>query len=142
MILGFLLFAGAGCLIAVLILAGFGRTERSRQGAFSGGALSFLGSASLSSFILIAAFLIAGSWANLNTARGHTFDESRALNAAYTDADATTRPLLKSYVESVIAGSGPRCRRAGPPTRGRGSSWTWSAPTCRRFPNQPVGSRS
>jgi hypothetical protein len=104
LILGFLLFAGAGCLIAVLILAGFGRTERSRQGAFSGGALSFLGSASLSSFILIAAFLIAGSWANLNTARGHTFDESRALNAAYTDADATTRPLLKSYVESVIAG--------------------------------------
>ena len=102
MILGFILFALLGCAAAVGILAAFGRTTRSREGTFSGGALGFLGSASLSSFILVAAFLIAGSWSNLNTARGHTFDESRALNAAYTDADPTTRPLLRDYVTSVI----------------------------------------
>jgi prepilin signal peptidase PulO-like enzyme (type II secretory pathway) len=104
LILGFVLFALFGAVAAVVILAAFGRTSRSREGTFSGGALGFLGSASLSSFILVAAFLIAGSWSNLNTARGHTFDESRALNAAYTDADPTTRPLLRQYVTSVIGG--------------------------------------
>ncbi len=101
-VFGFILFALFGCAVAVAVLAAFGRTTRSREGTFSGGALGFLGSASLSSFILIAAFLIAGSWSNLNTARGHTFDEARALNAAYTDADPTTRPLLRDYVTSVI----------------------------------------
>jgi hypothetical protein len=100
--LGFLAAAAVGGVLAVLVLASFGRTARSREGTFSGGALGFLGSASLSSFVLIAAFLIAGSWSNLNTARGHTLDESRALNAAYTDADAHTRPLLHGYVTSVI----------------------------------------
>lgn len=104
MILGFILFTLVGCAAAVLILAAFGRTRRSKEGTFSGGALGFLGSASLSSFILVIAFLIAGSWSNLNTARGHTFDEARALNAAYTDADTTTRPLLQAYVRSVING--------------------------------------
>lgn len=100
--LGFLFAAITGLVLAVLVLALFGRTARSREGSFSGSALAFLGSASLSSFVLIAAFLIAGSWANLNTARGHTLDEARALNAAYTDADAHTRPLLHAYVISVI----------------------------------------
>lgn len=104
MIFGFVMFALLGAAAAVVILAAFGRTSRSREGTFSGGALGFLGSASLSSFILVAAFLIAGSWSNLNTARGHTFDEARALNAAYTDADPTTRPLLREYVTSVIGG--------------------------------------
>lgn len=102
MILGFVLCALLGGVVAVVILAAFGRTSRSREGTFSGSALGFLGSASLSSFILVTAFLIAGSWSNLNTARGHTFDESRALNAAYTDADPSTRPLLRDYVSSVI----------------------------------------
>ncbi|MEZ0094773.1 hypothetical protein [Streptacidiphilus sp. EB129] len=102
MILGFVLCALLGGAVAVSILAAFGRTTRSKEGSFSGGALGFLGSASLSSFILVAAFLIAGSWSNLNTARGHTWDEARALNAAYTDADQTTRPLLRRYVTSVI----------------------------------------
>ncbi|WP_042382949.1 DUF4239 domain-containing protein [Streptacidiphilus melanogenes] len=100
--LGFLFAAIVGLALAVLVLALFGRTARSREGVFSGSALAFLGSASLSSFVLIAAFLIAGSWSNLNTARGHTLDEARALNAAYTDADAHTRPLLHAYVTSVI----------------------------------------
>ena len=102
MILGFILCALIGGTIAVVLLASFGRTHRSREGTFSGGALGFLGSASLSSFILVIAFLIAGSWSNINTAKGHTFDEARALNAAYTDADTTTRPLLTAYVTSVI----------------------------------------
>ncbi|MDH6119162.1 hypothetical protein ABH930_002539 [Kitasatospora sp. GAS204A] len=102
MSLGIVIAVMLGAAVAVGILAAFGRTSRSREGAFSGGALSFLGSASLSSFILVAAFLIAGSWSNLNTARGHTWDEARSLNAAYTDADASTRPLLRSYVTDVI----------------------------------------
>ena len=104
MILGFISFVLLGAVIAVLVLVAFGRTPRSREGTFSGGALGFLGSASLSSFVLVAAFLIAGSWSNINTAKGHTFDEARALNAAYTDADTTTRPLLRDYVTSVIHG--------------------------------------
>ncbi|MEY9966533.1 hypothetical protein ABIA33_004598 [Streptacidiphilus sp. MAP12-16] len=120
MILGFVLFALLGGLAAVIVLAAFGRTTRSREGAFSGGALGFLGSASLSSFILVAAFLIAGSWANINTARGHTFDEARALNAAYTDADPTTRPLLRSYVTSVIGSEWTSM------ARGTASPATWS----------------
>ena len=104
MILGFISFVLLGAVVAVLVLVAFGRTPRSREGTFSGGALGFLGSASLSSFVLVAAFLIAGSWSNINTAKGHTFDEARALNAAYTDADTTTRPLLRDYVTSVIHG--------------------------------------
>jgi len=104
LILGFISFVLLGAVIAVLVLVAFGRTPRSREGTFSGGALGFLGSASLSSFVLVAAFLIAGSWSNINTAKGHTFDEARALNAAYTDADTTTRPLLRDYVTSVIHG--------------------------------------
>ncbi|GAA1275667.1 hypothetical protein GCM10009665_73460 [Kitasatospora nipponensis] len=102
MSLGIVIAVVLGAILAVGILAAFGRTSRSREGVFSGGALSFLGSASLSSFILVTAFLIAGSWSNLNTARGHTWDEARALNAAYTDADASTRPLLRGYVTDVI----------------------------------------
>ncbi|GAA1935174.1 DUF4239 domain-containing protein [Kitasatospora viridis] len=102
MSLGIVLAVLLGAALAVGILAAFGRTARSREGNFSSGALGFLGSASLSSFTLVAAFLIAGSWSNLNTARGHTWDEARSLNAAYTDADPTTRPLLRSYVNDVI----------------------------------------
>ncbi|MFI9271521.1 hypothetical protein ACIGXM_12510 [Kitasatospora sp. NPDC052896] len=102
MSIGLVIAVLLGAAVAVGILAAFGRTTRSREGSFSGGALGFLGSASLSSFTLVAAFLIAGSWSNLNTARGHTWDEARALNAAYTDADPTTRPLLRGYVTDVI----------------------------------------
>jgi hypothetical protein len=120
LILGFVLFALLGAAAAVVILAAFGRTHRSREGTFSGGALGFLGSASLSSFILVAAFLIAGSWSNLNTARGHTFDEARALNAAYTDADPTTRPLLRDYVTSVIGSEW------GAMAHGSASPGTWN----------------
>ncbi|MFC1420610.1 bestrophin-like domain [Streptacidiphilus cavernicola] len=120
MILGFILFALLGGAAAVGVLAAFGRTTRSREGTFSGGALGFLGSASLSSFVLVAAFLIAGSWSNLNTARGHTYDEARALNAAYTDADPTTRPLLRDYVTSVIHSEW------GTMEHGSASSATWS----------------
>jgi hypothetical protein len=119
LILGFILFALCGTLAAVLVLAAFGRTPRSREGTFSGGALGFLGSASLSSFVLVAAFLIAGSWSNINTAKGHTFDEARALNAAYTDADATTRPLLRDYVTSVIHGEFATMEH------GRADNYTW-----------------
>jgi hypothetical protein len=110
--LGFLFAALVGTAVAVLVLVLFGRTARSREGNFSGSALAFLGSASLSSFVLIAAFLIASSWANLNTARGHTLDEARALNAAYTDADAHTRPLLHTYVTSVIHDEWPAMARS------------------------------
>jgi hypothetical protein len=117
--LGFLFAALVGLALAVLVLALFGRTARSREGNFSGSALAFLGSASLSSFVLIAAFLIAGSWANLNTARGHTLDEARALNAAYTDADARTRPLLHTYVTSVIHDEWAAM------ARGRASAASW-----------------
>jgi hypothetical protein len=102
LILGFVLFSLLGAAVAVAALAAWGRTDRSRKGSFSSGALSFLGSASLSSFILIAAFLIAGSWSNLNTARGHTWDEARAVNTAFADADPAIRPLLRSYLTSVI----------------------------------------
>ncbi|WP_157536062.1 bestrophin-like domain [Kitasatospora mediocidica] len=102
MSLGIIVAVIIGGGVAVAILAAFGRTSRSREGTFSGGALGFLGSASLSSFMLVTAFLIAGSWSNLNTARGHTWDEARSLNAAYTDADPTTRPLLRAYVTDVI----------------------------------------
>ncbi|MDH6137176.1 hypothetical protein P3T37_006608 [Kitasatospora sp. MAA4] len=105
---------------AVAVLAAFGRTSRSREGTFSGGALGFLGSASLSSFMLVTAFLIAGSWSNLNTARGHTWDEARSLNAAYTDADASTRPLLRAYVTDVI---GPDFRAM---SHGSADSGTWA----------------
>ena len=121
MILGFILFTLLGALAAVLILATFGRTSRSREGTFSAGALGFLGSVTLSSFILVTAFLIAGSWSNLNTARGHTFDEARALNAAYSDADSTTRPLLRDYVTSVIDSEFATM------AHGRADNATWSA---------------
>ncbi|GAB2718290.1 bestrophin-like domain [Kitasatospora kifunensis] len=120
MSLGIILAVVLGAAVAVGILAAFGRTARSREGAFSGGALGFLGSASLSSFILVAAFLIAGSWSNLNTARGHTWDEARALNAAYTDADASTRPLLRTYVTDVI---GPDFKAM---THGGADPGTWT----------------
>ncbi|WP_327065433.1 hypothetical protein OG500_06540 [Kitasatospora sp. NBC_01250] len=121
MSLGIILAVILGAALAVGILAAFGRTTRSREGSFSSGALGFLGSASLSSFILVAAFLIAGSWSNLNTARGHTWDEARALNAAYTDADASTRPLLRSYVVDVI---GPDFQAM---THGSSDPATWTS---------------
>ncbi len=120
MSLGIVIAVLLGAGLAVAILAAFGRTARSREGAFSGGALGFLGSASLSSFMLVAAFLIAGSWSNLNTARGHTWDEARALNAAYSDADTTTRPLLRTYVTDVI---GPDFRAM---THGSADPGSWA----------------
>jgi hypothetical protein len=119
--IGIVLAVVLGAGLAVGILAAFGRTTRSREGNFSSGALSFLGSASLSSFILVAAFLIAGSWSNINTARSHTWDEARALNAAYTDADAGTRPLLRAYVNDVI---GPDFQAMA---RGNADPTAWSS---------------
>jgi len=113
MVLGLVLFAAAGAAAAIGVLAALGRTDRSRKGTFSSGALSFLGSASLSSFVLVAAFLIAGSWSNINTARSHTYDEARALNTAYTDADSSTRPLLRAYVTSVIGPEWAAMQRDG-----------------------------
>jgi hypothetical protein len=118
--IGIVLAVLIGSALAVGILAAFGRTARSREGSFSSGALGFLGSASLSSFMLVTGFLIAGSWSNLNTARAHTWDEARSLNAAYTDADPGTRPLLRSYVSEVI---GPDFQAM---THGSASATAWA----------------
>src|SRR3954454_18450670 len=106
--------AVVGVITAMGLTACFGRTERSRGGSHNGQALSVVGSALLSAFILISAFLIASSWSTYNSDRQHTYDEARSTAVAYWRAGklptadvAQVRDGLTSYVNMVITQEWP-----------------------------------
>ena len=73
--------------VGVIAAAGLarllGRSERAVSGSHNPQALSVVGSALLSSFILLTAFLIASTWSTYNTDRQHTYDEARSVTTAY-----------------------------------------------------------
>jgi len=101
------LVVGVG--IAIVLAKVLGRTERAASGNYNPQALSAIGSALLSSFILVTAFLIAGTWSTYNTDRQHTYDEARSATTAYwlagklpaADRDRV-RAELTTYVNQVI----------------------------------------
>ncbi|GAA2047038.1 hypothetical protein GCM10009839_59800 [Catenulispora yoronensis] len=103
-----------GVAIAVALSTLLGRSERASSGTYNPQALSVIGSALLSSFILVTAFLIAGTWSTYNTDRQHTYDEARAATTAYwlagklppTDRDRV-RGELTTYVHQVISKDWP-----------------------------------
>lgn len=104
----------AGVLVAVGLCLAFRKTERSTSGSYNPQALSVVGSALLSSFILVTAFLIAGTWSTYSTDRQHTYDEARAATVAYWEAGElpaaerdTVRTALAGYVGEVIAQDWP-----------------------------------
>ncbi|MFL6116522.1 MAG: hypothetical protein ACJ786_34970 [Catenulispora sp.] len=73
-----------------------------------------VGSALLSAFILISAFLIASSWSTYNSDRQHTYDEARSTTVAYWLAGrlpstevAQVRDGLTGYVNMVITDEWP-----------------------------------
>jgi hypothetical protein len=109
------IFSGAvGVIAAIGLVACFSRTERSKSGNYNPQALSVIGSALLSTFILVTAFLIAGSWATYNADRQHTYDEARSATVAYwlagklpaADA-ANARQGLTNYVDMVVKDEWP-----------------------------------
>ncbi|GAA1981690.1 hypothetical protein [Catenulispora subtropica] len=103
-----------GVVVAVVASVLLGRTERAASGAYNPQALSVIGSALLSSFILVTAFLIAGTWSTYNTDRQHTYDEARSATTAYwlagklpvADRDRV-RGELTTYVNQVISRDWP-----------------------------------
>lgn len=95
-----------------------GRSERAVSGSHNPQALSVVGSALLSSFILLTAFLIAGTWSTYNTDRQHTYDEARSVTTAYwlagklqpADRDRM-RAGLAAYGNEVVADDWPSMAR-------------------------------
>lgn len=106
--------AAVGVMVAIGLMACLGRTERSRSGNYTPQALSVIGSALLSTFILVTAFLIGGSWSTYNADRQHTYDEARSTTVAFwlagklPAADAAhAQAALTAYVNTVIGTEWP-----------------------------------
>jgi hypothetical protein len=108
--------------VGVIVAAGLarllGRSERAVSGSHNPQALSVVGSALLSSFILLTAFLIASTWSTYNTDRQHTYDEARSVTTAYwlagklqpADRDHM-RAGLTTYADQVVADDWPAMGR-------------------------------
>ncbi|WP_194895020.1 DUF4239 domain-containing protein [Catenulispora pinisilvae] len=107
-----------GVIVAVGLARMLGRSERAVSGSHNPQALSVVGSALLSSFILVTAFLIASTWSTYNTDRQHTYDEARSVTTAYwlagklqpADRDRV-RAGLTMYADQVIADDWPAMGR-------------------------------
>ncbi|MEV6972315.1 hypothetical protein [Kitasatospora sp. NPDC093806] len=118
----------AGAALALLIGLVLGRTRGSRDGAANPSAIGFAGAAVLGFFALFTGFAIAGAWQQLNTARQHTYEESRALTEVYWSArllPAPDRPVVRQrvrdYTRQVIADEWVQM------SRGHGSAEVWAA---------------
>ncbi|MEY9934228.1 hypothetical protein ABH926_008892 [Catenulispora sp. GP43] len=107
-----------GVIVAVGLARLLGRSERAVSGSHNPQALSVVGSALLSSFILLTAFLIASTWSTYNTDRQHTYDEARSVTTAYwlagklqpADRDRV-RAGLTMYANEVVADDWPAMGR-------------------------------
>lgn len=107
-----------GVIVAVGLARLFGRSERAVSGSHNPQALSVVGSALLSSFILLTAFLIASTWSTYNSDRQHTYDEARSVTTAYwlagklQPADRErVRAGLSMYTSEVVADDWPAMGR-------------------------------
>ncbi|MBS2535459.1 DUF4239 domain-containing protein [Catenulispora sp. NF23] len=117
----------AGAVVAVGLTAVLGRTQRAKDGSFNPQALSVIGSTLLSSFILVTAFLIAGSWSTYTTDRQHVYDEARSTTVAYwlagklpADDAKHVQNGLTTYVDDVVNYEWPLMSRQQVST----SAWT------------------
>jgi hypothetical protein len=106
--------AVAGAAVAVGLCLALRKSERSKSGSYNPQALSVIGSALLSSFILVTAFLIAGTWSTYSADRQHTYDEARSATVAYwlagelAEPDRTAvRADLTAYMNEVVAQDWP-----------------------------------
>ncbi|MFE7560748.1 hypothetical protein [Kitasatospora sp. NPDC057500] len=118
----------AGAALALSIGALVGRSRGSREGATNPSAIGFAGAAVLGFFALFTGFAIAGSWQQLNTARQHTYEESRALTEVYWSArllPVPDRPVVqqhvRDYTHQVITDEWEQMGR------GHGSAQAWAA---------------
>ena len=107
---------GAGC--AFTLTWGLSRTPSSREASKAAPALSFVGSTTLSMFVLCLGFLVASSWQEHGTARDHSYSEARALATVYAaagglaDGDRTqVRSSLRQYVTLVVDDEWPMMGR-------------------------------
>lgn len=103
-----LLYAFLGAATACGLTWALSRSEASRKAHLEAPALSFVGSATLALFVLTAAFLVASSWQQRNSASDHTYQESRNLESAYADSRglpldvrSRTREQLRTYTREV-----------------------------------------
>ncbi|MER5354851.1 hypothetical protein ABT093_31515 [Kitasatospora sp. NPDC002551] len=117
----------AGAALALAIGALVGRSRGSREGATNPSAIGFAGAAVLGFFALFTGFAIAGSWQQLNTARQHTYEESRALTEVYWSArllPVQDRPVVqqrvRDYTHQVIEDEWEQM------AHGHGSAETWA----------------
>lgn len=107
-----------GAIVAAGLARLLGRSERAVSGSHNPQALSVVGSALLSSFILLTAFLIASTWSTYNTDRQHTYDEARSVTTAYwlagklqpVDRDRV-RAGLTLYTNEVVTDDWPAMGR-------------------------------
>jgi hypothetical protein len=109
MLLASLLCGLLGAIVAFTLTWGLSRSPSARESHKAAPALAFVGSTTLSLFVLVLGFLVASSWQEHSAARDHTYSEARALTAAYSAAGALgpadrseVRASLRTYTESVI----------------------------------------
>ncbi|WNF25722.1 hypothetical protein RI138_02265 [Streptomyces sp. C11-1] len=103
-----LFYAFFGAATACGLTWALSRSEASKKAHLEAPALTFVGSATLALFVLTAAFLVASSWQQRNSAVDHTYQEARNLEAAYADARglplevrSQTREQLRTYTREV-----------------------------------------
>jgi hypothetical protein len=118
--------------VGVAVAAGLarllGRSERAVSGSHNPQALSVVGSALLSSFILMTAFLIASTWSTYNTDRQHTYDEARSVTTAYWLA-GKLQPADRDKVRAGLAVYGSEVVADDWPAMGRHQTSSTSAAT-------------
>ncbi|GAA1977064.1 DUF4239 domain-containing protein [Kitasatospora viridis] len=117
-----------GACLALAVGTVFGRTARSKDGATTPQALSFAGAAILGFFALFTGFSIAGAWQELNSARQHTYEESRSLTEVYWSSEGmaaddrrAVQGALRNYTHLVIDDEWSQM------AAGHGSSAVWLA---------------
>ncbi|MCB5170262.1 hypothetical protein LG634_36370 [Streptomyces bambusae] len=102
------LFAFVGAVAACGLTWALSRSEASKKAHLEAPALGFVGSATLALFVLTAAFVVASSWQQRNAASDHTYQEARALEAAFADmrelpaaVGPQARAQLRQYTAEV-----------------------------------------
>ncbi|MFE9427684.1 hypothetical protein ACFYNO_32495 [Kitasatospora sp. NPDC006697] len=135
-----LLGALAGAALALALGTMFGRTLRSREGTANPQALAFAGAAILGFFALFTGFSIAGAWQELNSARQHTYEESRALTEVYWSSRElpakdrqAVQAALRNYTRMVIGDEWSQMQA------GHGSAAAWLAADQVRWAAQSAG---
>jgi uncharacterized membrane protein len=113
-----LLCALGGATIAFVFTWGLSRGSAAQESHKSAPALTYVGSTTLSMFVLVMGFLVASAWQEHNATRDHTYGEARGLTVTYAAAEefppsdrTAIRSALREYAQDVVTVEWPLLAR-------------------------------